>query len=208
MAATPLEHTQDAPRLDDDALRANTYTLLARLLRATPDGELLDTLSAIDAGDKPGSDLGMSWHLLKLSATHAQPERLDDEFHDLFIGLGHGEVIPYGSWYQTGYLMDKPLAKLRYDLDILGVEREAGVSEPEDHVAALCEVMALLIGQGAPLARQQQFFRDHMASWLGRCFADIENAPSAQFYKAVGQLGQHFAELEKRYMDVTEYSAS
>lgn len=202
MAGTVSNSVPTTAQVNDEALRANTYTLLARLLRTPPDAEIIGMLAEIDTDPETQTGLGMSWHLLKLSAAHSQLEQLDDEFHDLFIGLGHGEVVPYGSWYQTGYLMDKPLAKLRYDLAQLGIQREASVSEPEDHIAALCEVMAILIGNGTDLDGQRAFFREHMNPWLVRCFADIENAPSAHFYKAVGQLGQHFTELERRYLDV------
>lgn len=203
-------HTSPA-RLDDAALRANTYSLLARLLRATPDSELLALLAGIDSGDDsqaPGnsqrSGLGLAWHLLKLSALHANPAALDDEFHDLFIGLGHGEVIPYASWYLTGYLMDRPLAQLRHDLAQLEIVRQEKTSEPEDHLAALCEAMAILINDGSALAVQQTFFRNHLADWVGRCFSDIEQAPAAHFYKAVALLGRQFMELEQAYLDVAE----
>lgn len=200
-----MQKQQASAAFDDAALRANTYSLLARLLRQVPDPQLLDVLSCIESADKERqSGLGLSWHLLKLNADRARLSELDDEFHDLFIGLGHGEVIPYASWYRTGYLMDKPLARLRQDLKQLGIERQQQVSEPEDHVAALCEAMAILIDSGSGLDEQQAFYRNHLHGWLGHCFRDIEQAPSARFYKAVGQLGQHFVELEQHYLDVPE----
>ncbi len=204
MAKTSIEKVQNPAEFDDAALRSNTYSLLARLLRSTPDSEVLSVLSGITSSQQQHSDLELSWQLLKLSATHAKPEELDDEFHNLFIGLGHGEVIPYGSWYQTGYLMDRPLAKLRYDLAQLGIERQENVSESEDHIAAVCETMTILINNDTSFPVQQNFFRAHLASWLTRCFSDIEHAPSANFYKAVGQLGGYFIELEKRYLDVVD----
>jgi TorA maturation chaperone TorD len=198
-----MENVQHKAAVDDAALRANTYALLAGLLRKTPDAELLSVLSNIESGQQPArGGLGLSWQLLKLSAEQARPEAVDDVFHNLFIGLGHGEVIPYGSWYMTGYLMDRPLAKLRFDLSQLGIERQEAISEPEDHIAALCETMAILINNGSPLSVQQQFYRDHLSSWAKRCFSDIEHARSAHFYKAVAHLGQHFIELEDRYLDV------
>ena len=200
-----MQGQQSSAVFDDAALRANTYSLLARLLREVPDPALLDVLSRIESADKERqSGFGLSWHLLKLNAGRARQSELDDEFHDLFIGLGHGEVIPYASWYRTGYLMDKPLARLRQDLKQLGIERQQQVSEPEDHIAALCEAMAMLIDSGSSLEAQQTFYRNHLHGWLEQCFRDIEQAPSARFYKAVGQLGQHFVELEQRYLDVTE----
>jgi TorA maturation chaperone TorD len=203
-ATTSIENTQANTGFDAATLRASTYSLLARLLRQVPDAELLALLGQVETSAQPRNSLEHSWHQLKLSAAQAQLEALDDEFHTLFIGLGHGEVIPYGSWYQTGYLMDKPLARLRYDLSQLGLERQDQISEPEDHIAAVCECMALLIDNGADLTTQQEFFRDHLHSWLARCFIDIEQAPSARFYQAVGQLGQRFVELETQYLDLLD----
>jgi TorA maturation chaperone TorD len=197
-----MEKVQHKADTDDDALRANTYALLAGLLRNSPDTDLLSVLSNIESTPQQTSGLGLSWQLLKLSAAQVRPDAVNDEFHDLFIGLGHGEVIPYGSWYLTGYLMDRPLARLRYDLSQLGIERQEYISEPEDHIAAVCETMAILINNGSQLSMQQQFYREHVSSWLLRCFSDIEHAPSANFYKAVAHLGQQFIELENRYLDV------
>ena len=204
MITTTMEHTQATAGVDAAALRANTYTLLARLLRLPPDVSLLAMLAKVDTSTEARNALEFSWHQLKLSAAHAREDELDDEYHALFIGLGHGEVIPYGSWYQTGYLMDKPLAKLRQDLAMLGIERQAHIYEPEDHIAAVCECMAILIDNASEYATQQEFFREHLQGWLTRCFSDIEQAPSAHFYQAVAQLGQNFVELEARYLDVLD----
>jgi len=204
ITSTSTEQTPADSGFDAAALRANTYTLLARLLQLPPDVELLTLLGKVEAGAQSHDNLATSWHELKISAAQARPDDLDDEFHALFIGLGHGEIIPYGSWYQTGFLMDKPLARLRHDLNLLGIERQEQISEPEDHIAAVCECMAILIDNGADLATQQAFYRDHMHDWLARCFADIEQAPSAKFYQAVGKLGQQFVELESRYLDVLD----
>ncbi|MGD8568629.1 MAG: molecular chaperone TorD family protein [Gammaproteobacteria bacterium] len=183
-----------------DQLRVNAYSLLANLLHRSADVALLAMLSDLDIPDGPVDDMAMSWQLLKLAAQQNSSSRVDDEFHDLFIGLGHGEVIPYGSWYQTGYLMDKPLAKLRRDLMALGIQRGNDIKEPEDHIAALCESMALLIMMKTPLARQKAFFNEHISGWALRLFADLERAPSACFYQAVAHFGKHFVKLETQYL--------
>jgi TorA maturation chaperone TorD len=188
---------------EEEGLRMNTYSLLARLLHATPDAALLGCLGQIAAVPAAANPLERSWQRLKIAAELAQAlglGELDDEFHVLFIGVGRGEVMPYGSWYQTGYLMDRPLARLRGDLRRLGIERQADVREPEDHAAALCESMALLIQSATPVALQQQFYEAHLGSWLQRFFLDLDTAPSARFYKAVGQLGAAFMSLERRYL--------
>lgn len=184
---------------DEDRVRGNVYALLGHLLAAPPDEALLETLAAIDPVPAGDSLLTAAWQMLGHAATRAAPADLQDEYQNLFIGLGRGEVIPYASWYLTGFLMERPLASLRDELRVLGIERQAGVSEPEDHAAALCDAMALMIGgeDPVPLARQARFFARHIEPWMGRLFRDLQQAGSARFYRAVGQLGEQFLEVEK-----------
>jgi TorA maturation chaperone TorD len=182
---------------DEELLRARIYGLLARLLAAPPDAPLLTSLTALTADD---SELGRAFARLAEAAAAAAPAGVAEEYHDLFIGLTRGELLPYGSYYLTGFLNEKPLAELRDALAGLGIARAADVKEPEDHVAALCEVMAGLIdgayGAAQPLAVQRSFFETHMAPWVGRFFADLEGAEAAVFYAAVGMLGRRFVEIE------------
>jgi TorA maturation chaperone TorD len=121
------------------------------------------------------------------------------EFDVLFIGLDRGELVPYASYYLTGFLNGRPLAHLRRDLRTLGLERLPGVAEPEDHMALLCETMAGLIGGGtAPSADvdEEAFFRRHLAPWAGRFFEDLERARAAVFYRPLGRLGRLFTSIE------------
>lgn len=195
-----------AERLDPNgvgALRANSYSLLAAMLAAPISQDVLDRLKQIDADAAAGGgDMAAAWHALKLAGQWATIEMLDDEYHELFIGVGRGELMPYGSWYMTGFLMDRPLAVLRQDLAALGIERQEDVHEPEDHVAALCETMGLIINSGEEISwdTQRKFFSDHMLPWIGKFFADLQTAKAARFYRAVGQLGEQFVEIEKRYL--------
>ena len=116
---------------------------MAALLRDAPSVHLLDGIAALDPAI--GRDaFALAWEGLRLAARQVTAEDADDEYHRLFIGLGSGELVPYGSWYQTGFLMERPLGALRGDLAALGFEREPGVYEPEDHVAALCEALPAL----------------------------------------------------------------
>lgn len=186
----------------EDLLRAGSYSLLAALLRAVPDGELLARLTGIEPRDaSAGDELAGAWQVLRRAALQVDPMALDDEYHELFIGLGRGQVVPYGSWYQTGFLMEKPLGELRRDLSALGYVRDAGVREPEDHAAALCEVMAMLISDdAAPFGVQRRFFETHVGPWFETFCRDLEQAPAARFYRAVGRLGAAFMRLEKRYL--------
>ncbi|MDH3399961.1 MAG: molecular chaperone TorD family protein [Chromatiales bacterium] len=183
----------------EDVLRANTYSLLAHLLAAPPVENSLSLLSRIDAQESESGDLlGAAWQMLRQAAERSDTAELDDEYHDLFTGMGRGELMPFGSWYMTGFLMEQPLAKLRGDLRELGFERQEGVTEPEDHAAALCEVMSMITT--ADLAAQGQFFQRHIATWMPRFFRDMQEASSARFYRAVGQLGEQFMEVEKEYL--------
>lgn len=190
---------------DEDRARANVYALLGNLLAGPPDATLLESLRGVapDPGDR--SLLAASWELLAVAATRADLTDLRHEYEALFIGLGRGEVVPYGSWYLTGFLMEQPLAQLRGDLKLLGIERQPGVCEPEDHAAALCDTMTLLIvgEEPAPLEQQHAFFARHLEPWLARFFRDLQKADSARFYRAVGQLGEQFIGVESAAFGVS-----
>lgn len=179
--------------------RANAYGMLAALLRSTPDQALLQQVAGFISVESSASELSVAMRMLGLAASARESDSIDDEYHALFVGLGRGELMPYGSWYLTGFLMEKPLGRLRDDLAELGFQRSTDVHEPEDHVAALCEVMLMLISDGADLDQQSHFFNAHMAPWCERFFTDLSEAKSAVFYRAVGRFGVAFIGLEKRY---------
>jgi len=178
-----------------DAARAQEYALLAFLLTRAPDAALLNRIAQL-RGD--ASPLGIAHAAMARAAEGASAEKIASEYFDLFIGVGRGELLPYGSYYLTGFLNERPLARLREDLRALGVERGDQLSEAEDHVAILCEIMAGLIrGQFAAAAeRQQQIFERHLAPWIGRFFADLAAAEAADFYRHVGAIGRLFIEIE------------
>ena len=202
---TGLSVDADAPRTgesmvtEEDRHRSGAYGLLAGLLRSAPDQSALDRVAGFSSVEPSQEELSIAMSMLGLAARTCNPTSIDDEFHDLFIGLGRGELVPYGSWYITGFLMEKPLGRLRDDLAILGFQRNDDVNEPEDHVAALCEVMLMLIDEGATLEQQSHFFNTHMAAWIKRFFVDLSEAKSAVFYCAVGRFGAAFIELEEHY---------
>ena len=129
------------------------------------------------------------------------PAKARAEFDALFVGLGRGEVLPYASYYLTGFLNEKPLAKLRRDMRALGIERSPTVFEPEDGIASLMEMMAGLIrgrfGAPATLARQRDFFATHVGPWAGHLFADLEGARASVLYAPVGAAGRAFMEIER-----------
>ena len=187
-----------------DAGRAEIYLLLGALLAGPPDEAVVEMLLEIDAGDAEPTPMTVAWQSLQAAARQADIEQLNDEFFSLFIGLGRGELVPYASFYIHGFLMEKVLASLRNELQRLGFERQEGVSEPEDHVAALCETMGMIISEsGLSYEEQSEFFRTYLASWMMDFFADLHEAESAVFYSAVAQLGQHFMEIESQYLSMT-----
>ncbi|MBR0690133.1 molecular chaperone TorD family protein [Bradyrhizobium manausense] len=180
-----------------DAARAQEYLLLATLLSAAPSGKLLDQLAAL-TGD--ATTLGRAHIALAAAAADTVAAKVEREHFDLFVGLGRGELLPYASYYLTGFLNERPLSRLRADLAAFGIERVANSSEPEDHAAILCEVMAGLAGGRfeASCEAQRSFFEKHVAPWMGRLFGDIEGAENATFYRAVGALGRAFIEIEMK----------
>jgi len=190
---------------EEQARRAGTYSILAALLRQSPGAELLEFTAGLEAdAAESKSDLALALTMLSLAARHSDPTELRDEFHTLFIGLGRGELMPFGSWYQTGFLMEKPLGLLREDLARLGFERAEGVREPEDHIAALFEVMAMVIREGLPVEGQRHFFNSHIGNWAETFFSDLATARSAVFYKSVARLGGAFTALESRYLSLLD----
>jgi TorA maturation chaperone TorD len=184
--------------------RSSTYSLLAALLRSAPDQNLLNILTELVSDNDNSEDdaILLSMTALSLSAKMLSPDSIEDEYHQLLIGLGRGEVVPYGSWYLTGFLMEKPLSDLRDDLAILGYERSDDICEPEDHAAALCEVFSFLISDGSNIDQQHQFYKSHMAPWIGQFFKDLSDAKSAVFYKSVGRFGGAFIAFESEYFSM------
>jgi TorA maturation chaperone TorD len=190
------ENPPAADRVDEvDVAREQEYLLLATLLARAPDGALLARLAQL-RGD--ASPLGLAHVNLAEAAARTDLPRIEREYFDLFIGLGRGELLPYGSYYLTGFLHERPLARLRAHLGRVGIERAQGHAEPEDHAAVLCEIMAGIIGRRfpAPPGTDRELFEQHIEPWIGRFFADLEGAHAADFYRRVGALGRLFVEIE------------
>jgi len=184
------------------AMRAAVYELLSALLARQPSEETLQRLRNIGEVDTGDGQIAMGWELMKQASLKADMDSVHEEYFALMIGVGRGELVPFGSWYMTGFLMEKPLAVLRADLDKLGIERQSGVAESEDHIAALCDAMALIIqyGDEIPFSTQQTFFNDHLAPWVGRFFNDMQNAKAAHFYRSVGFFGESFLDFEQQLL--------
>jgi TorA maturation chaperone TorD len=196
MAVAEIDHGQNIA--EEDVLRANLYDLLAALLARPPSRELIDQVAGLtgDAGD-----LGRSVKALARVAKATTANAAELEFNRLFIGVARGELLPYASYYMTGFLNEKPLAVLRNSMSRLGIERAPNVFEPEDNIASLCEMMAGLIlgrfGEPAGLSAQKDFFAAHLGPWAGHFFSDLEGAKGSVFYAPVGAIGRAFMEIER-----------
>ena len=196
---------------DEDRARAEHYALLARLFHAAPDAALMAALA--QAGQTLGGDqddLPRAWAALGAAARAMPLAAVADEFDALFVSVGKPEVMCNGSWYLTGFLQEEPLADLRDDLAELGLGRRPGVTETEDHVAALAEVMRHLVLTGpdeAGLARQRQFFDRHLAPWYAQFAGALAAAPGADFYAKVGGLLAAFMDIERQAFDMLEAEA-
>ena len=195
VAAEPLTPELVAP---EDLLRAQLYRLLAHFLSAPPGQTELEKSAAL-TGD--ASALGTAVSGFAQLSARITPDKAAEEYHDLFIGVARGELLPYGSYYLTGFLHEKPLSKLRADLAALGIESDPDVTEPEDHIAALTETMAGLIdgslSERLSLAEQKAFFATHIGSWAPYFFRDLEGAKSSVLYAALGTIGRIFLEIEE-----------
>lgn len=188
----------------EDQLRADLYDFLSVLLAGPPADEILRK-SAQLSGDN--SDLGRAITTLARVAKATNVKAAEREYSALFIGLSRGELLPYASYYLTGFLNEKPLALLRKDMAALQVTRAPNVFEPEDNIASLFEIMAGMIlgrfGQPISLAQQNTFFNKHVASWANHFFTDLEAAQSSIFYASVGAVGRAFMDVEKEAFRMT-----
>lgn len=194
--------TDHAAKLDsvspEDLLRADMYDFLSAFLARPPSGILLTQSAKLEGDD---SEIGRGIAALARLADAVDPRDAQSEFNALFIGLGRGELLPHGSYYLTGFLNEKPLARLRADMARLGIEREENVYEPEDNIASVCEMMSGLIrgrfGAPATISEQKEFFEAHLAPWVELFFKDLESAETSVLYAPIGTIGRAFTSIEQ-----------
>ena len=191
---------------EEDALRADMYGFLAALLRSEPSDDLIAKVVCLNGDD---SALGEACSTLAKLADSLDSGMIRNEYVELFVGVGRGEVLPFASYYLTGFLNDRPLANLRGEMDAIGIKRAEGVREPEDHIASLFDIMAGLIrgdyGRVYSVAEQGTFFAKHIEPWGQLLMRDVEEAKTAIFYAPVGTMGRVFLEIESKAfeMDLT-----
>ena len=178
-----------------ELLRANEYALLGRLLANAPDAAFLRAIGDLRGDDTP---LGRAHSALAEASRHADPKVLEREYFSLFIGVGRGELLPYASFYLSGFLNDRPLAAVRRDMAALGLERVDTLRDPEDHLAILFDVMAGLASRrfDETVMSQDVFFARHIEPWASKFFDDLAIAPSSDFYRHVAALGGAFIAVE------------
>ncbi|MCP1173696.1 TorD/DmsD family molecular chaperone [Ralstonia chuxiongensis] len=219
--AQPLQFQPAATPADsaEDLARADLYGLLATLFFHAADADLLqriaaapldpvgdDAIAPADAEAAASSALTQAWRKLVARAGQTTAGQADDEYTELFIGVGKPEVFLYGSYYQAGFMNEKPLVVLRDDLRRYGLERAEGVTETEDHLATLCEVMRYLIaGDDVAVARveeQRAFFQRHLASWVDTACDAVLQHPRAAFYADVAGLAKAFFDVERLALEL------
>lgn len=179
---------------DIETARSLIYRMLGLVLAQPPDAVLLARLARLDGGD---GAIGAALRDLAGQATGVSVEAARAEYDALFIGVARGELVPYASFYLTGFLHERPLARLRADLERLGLTRTAGRSDPEDHMATVCEVMASLIERPG-LSAQAEFFERHLEPWASGFFTDLERATAASLYRPVGAVGRLMVDLDRQ----------
>ncbi len=182
----------------EDRARADLYDFLGLLLARPADAQVLARVAALQGDDTP---IGEALGTLARLAGVTSPEAAGREFNTLFIGLGRGELLPYASYYLTGFLNEKPLARLRADMAAHGIGRAPDKHEPEDNIASLMEIMGGLIvgrfGSVLSLDAQRTFYDAHIGPWAEHFFTDLETSQSSVFYAAVGRLGRCFMDIER-----------
>nr|WP_321253444.1 molecular chaperone TorD family protein [uncultured Ruegeria sp.] len=188
----------------EDRLRADFYNFLGLLLAGPPDQLLLDQMAGLGGDD---TELGKAIQAMARVAKVTKPAAAEREFNALFIGLGRGELLPYASFYLTGFLNEKPLAHLRNDMAARGITRAQNVFEPEDNIASLMEMMAgMIVGRfGAPatLDDQKVFWNKHIGPWAMHFYSDLEAAEASVLYASVGTAGRVFMEIEREAFRMT-----
>jgi len=187
-----------SPLPPEEVARANFYGLLARLFYAPPDADLLQTLAGASDIDSQDGGISEAWQRLCRAAGETDPETVRDEYDTVFVGTGKSPVTLYASAYSIRYSSETPLAELRGELAALGLARREDASEPEDHVAGLCDAMRHLIAiQKRELAVQSHFFKRWIAPAAGSLCDAIEAEPTLSFYKAVGRFAKAFFDIEQ-----------
>lgn len=208
-ATATLSAPPTASVLDEETARAEIYGLLAQLYYAPPSPELLGAMRvAPTEAPAQGAFLQEPWQQLVGVARAMGDVEIAQEYDRLFGGVGKPEVYLYASHYLSGFLNEKPLARLRADLARLGLGRGDDMPETEDHVAYVSEVMRYLIagedGGVCHLESQRQFFADHLQPWVKQLCDTLGGHPQARFYASLAGFTAAFVAVETQGFDMLE----
>lgn len=202
-----LNLTARSRALDEETARAEIYGLLSQLFYAAPTEDLLSQLQvAVTEAPDAGAFLEEPWRELVACARSLSHSQIHTEFNRLFGGVGKPEVFVYGSHYLSGFLNEKPLVRLRDDLNALGLGRNESMSETEDHAAYVFEVMRYLIAGDdvsvSNLTHQMAFFAQHVQPWVSQMCEAIEAQPQAVFYARLANFTAVFMGVEAQGFDL------
>jgi TorA maturation chaperone TorD len=136
------------------------------------------------------SPLELAHAAISEAARSTSAKQVEREYFNLFIVLWRGQLFHHGFYYLTGFLNERPLARL--------LARAMGQAEPEHHAAILWEAMAGVMSQRFPASpdADRQPFELHLSPWIGRFFGDLECADAADVYRRIGALGWTFVDIE------------
>jgi len=196
--AVPMQFAPTLP--PEEVARANFYGLLARLFYAPPDATLLQAIAGAEEpeAEEGGDGIGAAWRELARASAKADPEAVREEYETAFVGTGKAPVTLYTSAYTVRFTNEAPLVELRSELASLGLARRNEVHEPEDHIAALCDVMRHLVAQQERnLSEQQVFFNRWIGPAVEPLCAAIEKSEITSFYRVVARFAKTFFDLEQ-----------
>ena len=194
--------------LPEDLARADLYGLIARFFHLPPDQELLDQIAATADQQEVAEDapLAKAWMNLVEVAKNNTAQAWRDEFDANFISVGKPNVILNGSFYMAGHLNERPLVNIRKALEEFGLESAEEVTETEDHISSLCEVMRYLIAgddvEISNLTNQRIFFNEHIRPWYDELCDAIEGTPEMHLYHPVAALTREFLAIEGQSFDM------
>jgi TorA maturation chaperone TorD len=191
------------PLAPEDQARADLYAVLARLFADAPDAAFLATLGGAERLPDPHANpVAAAWNRLLEASAAMDAEAAAQEYTDLFVGVGKSDVNLHASHWESGFMMEKPLADLRGELVGLGLARKRAATMLEDHLAALCETMRIMIagvGDRPPVSMTEQwnFFQKHLLPWIFDCCGAIEKSSLANYYRRVAEFTSLFMALER-----------
>ena len=197
--------------LPEDLARADLYGLIARFFQSPPDQQFLDQIAATGEQQDASHDapLARAWmDVVEVSKNNSAQAWLD-EFDANFISVGKPNIVLNGSFYMAGHLNERPLVNIRKAMEQFGLEAAEEVTETEDHISSLCEVMRYLIAgddvEVSNLTNQRVFFNEHIRPWYDDLCDAVEGIPDMHLYRSIATLTRQFLAIEAQSFDKIAY---